>query len=447
MDNMYDIWNIACEYIENNLRNPMVYNTYIETMEPVYCTDDTFVLKASPLVKSLVLKLYDGLVGNALKFANEGTPLQVRYITDDDEYNEIAIAELTRSSSKFTNVRLNPKYTFDTFVVGQNNRLAHAASIAVAQYPGKKYNPLFIYGGAGLGKTHLLQAIAQYILRENRRMNVAFVTSEQFTNDFISAITNKTNIEFRKRYRQVDVLLVDDMQFMANKEGTQEEFFHTFNDLYTAGKQIILTSDKAPKEIKGFEERLLTRFESGLTCDISPPDYETRVAILRRKAEEEQLIMNNDMFDFVAENMGSNIRELEGVLSKIKVLSDLNGGPISVQMLRENLRDILSANKTHISVEVIVQTVARHFGVTYSEILSQKRTMNIANARQVAMYLTRELTELSLPAIGDYFGGRNHSTVIHAYNKIRDEESADVTFKNELNTLTNSIKDETIKEK
>lgn len=442
MDNYYNIWDEALDYMEDEL-SPFVFQTYIDSLEPVYLSEDTLVLKAADLAcKNCVINHYNVLVTKALRYASNGKNYNVKYVLNDDDYKEIMMADMTRNSSSLTNVRLNPRYTFDTFVVGPNNRLAHAASYAVAQSPGKKYNPLFIYGGAGLGKTHLLQAIAQHTLKENRALKVAFVTSEQFTNDLIDAIRNKTNLEFRKRYRQVDVLLVDDIQFIANKVSTQEEFFHTFNDLYTAGKQIILTSDKHPKDIAGFEERLRTRFESGLTCDISPPDYETRFAILLKKVEEEKMEIGNDLLDFVAGNMGSNIRELEGVLSKIKALSDISDEPLTVEVLRENLKDVLTVNNVHISVDTIIQTVARHFGVTYADILSAKRTMNIANARQVAMYLTRELTDLSLPAIGEMFGGRNHSTVLHAVNKVKVEENDDISFKKELSNITNLIKDE-----
>lgn len=440
MNSIYTVWSKAKSYLKDEL-GPLVYQEYIADIVPVFYNGEQIVLRLDEdYKKNLVTNLYMALMINALKFATDGKTLNIKLVVEADNYIPEASASYSEGGVHFT-PKLNPKYTFDTFVVGSNNRLAHAASIAVSQSPGKKYNPLFIYGGVGLGKTHLMHAIAREILDADDNANVAFVTSEKFTNDFIDAIRKETNLQFRRKYRNVDVLLVDDIQFVAGKEGTQEEFFHTFNDLYNAGKQIILTSDKSPKDIPNLEERLKTRFEWGLTCDISPPNFETRVAILRRKAEDDNMEVPDEVIQFLASNLGSNIRELEGVLSKLKVLADVDGGTITTDMVKENLKDIIDISDKRISTEIIIQTVAKHFGVSYGDILSAKRTMNIANARQIAMYLTRSLTDLSLPAIGESFGGRNHSTVIHAVNSVKENEKEDASLHKDLILLEGLIRD------
>ncbi len=441
MESVYTTWNKAKAYIKDEL-SPMLFQEYIADIVPLFYDGDQIVLRLEEdYKKNLINNLYMALLINALKFATDGKTLNVKLVVESDNFiPPEATGEFSESYVRFT-PKLNSKYTFDTFVVGSNNRLAHAASIAVSQSPGKKYNPLFIYGGVGLGKTHLMHAIAHEIQNNNKDCNIAFVTSEKFTNDFIDAIRRENNLRFRKKYRSVDVLLVDDIQFLAGKEGTQEEFFHTFNELYNSEKQIVLTSDKSPKDIPNLEERLKTRFEWGLTCDISPPNFETRVAILRQKAEESNMEVPDDVIQFLATNLGSNIRELEGVLSKLIVLSDMDGGNITIQMIQENMKDIIDITQKRISTEIIIQTVAKHYGVTYGDVLSAKRTMNIANTRQIAMYLTRQLTDLSLPAIGESFGGRNHSTVIHAVNSVKEDKLKDPVLHKELILLEGMIRD------
>jgi len=336
---------------------------------------------------------------------------------------------------------LNPRYTFDSFVVGPSNRFAQAASLAVAEDPAGAYNPLFLYGGVGLGKTHLMQAIAHYVREHHRKLYVVYVSSETFTNDLINAQSRRSMSEFRKKYRSVDLLLIDDIQFVAGKEQTQEEFFHTFNALYEADKQIVISSDRPPKEIPTLEERLRSRFEWGLTTDIQPPDLETRVAILRKKASEEGLMLPNDVLLYIANEIQSNIRELEGALIRVVAFASLHGCDITLDVTIEALKDLLSARKTKtITIEAIQQAVAQHFGIKAEEMKSKKRTRSVAYPRQIAMYLARELTDASLPKIGEEFGGRDHSTVIHAYEKVKSEAEQDARLAHTLRELSEKLK-------
>ena len=319
---------------------------------------------------------------------------------------------------------LNPKYTFDTFVVGSNNNLAHAAALAVAESPGEIYNPLFIYGGVGLGKTHLMHAIAHFILKNNPSAKILYVSSETFTNELIDAIRNKNNItttEFREKYRNNDVLLIDDIQFIIGKESTQEEFFHTFNALHTANKQIIISSDRPPKDIETLEERLRTRFECGLIADVSSPDFETRMAILRKKEELEGYHIDDDIITYIATNIKSNIRELEGAFNRLIALSTLEKRPIDMLLAEEAIKDIISPGESRkVTPELIIEIVAEHFHITPADIYSNKRTANIAYPRQVAMYLCKE-NGTTLKKIGDIMGGRDHTTVMHGVEKIEKE--------------------------
>ena len=335
---------------------------------------------------------------------------------------------------------LNSKYTFETFVVGNSNRFAHAASLAVAESPSKAYNPLFIYGGVGLGKTHLMHAIGHLINENNSNLKVVYVTSEKFINELISAIKDDKNIEFRDKYRTVDVLLIDDVQFIAGKERTQEEFFHTFNSLHESNKQIILSSDRPPKEIKTLEERLRSRFEWGLIADIQPPDYETRIAILRKKADVDKLNVPNEVLIYIATKIKSNIRELEGALLRVVAYTNLTNSNISLELAKEALKDLINIkNSKIITIEYIQETISNYFDLTIDIIKSQRRTQNIAFPRQIAMYLCRKLTDSSLPKIGEKFGGRDHTTVIHAYEKILNKIESDPEFNNLIIELSNKI--------
>ena len=335
---------------------------------------------------------------------------------------------------------LNPKYTFDSFVIGNSNRFAHAASLAVAEAPAKAYNPLFIYGGVGLGKTHLMHAIGHYALQNNPNTKVVYVSSEKFTNELINAIRDDKNDEFRNKYRKVDILLIDDIQFIAGKERTQEEFFHTFNELHGANKQIILSSDRPPKEIPTLEDRLRSRFEWGLIADIQAPDFETRMAILKKKADVEKLNVANEVMVYIATKIKSNIRELEGALIRIVAYSSLTNRPITVELAGEALKDIISNKQNkNVTIDVIQDVVAAYFNLRIEDLKSQRRTRNVAYPRQIAMYLSRKLTDMSLPKIGEEFGGRDHSTVIHAYEKISDSLNTDESLQHTVNDITKKL--------
>ena len=339
---------------------------------------------------------------------------------------------------------LNPRYTFDTFVVGSNNQLAHAASLAVAESPAEVYNPLFIYGGVGLGKTHLMHSVAHYVLNNNPSAKVLYVTSEVFTNELIEAIRNRSDTssiqEFRKKYRNIDILLIDDIQFIIGKESTQEEFFHTFNALHESKKQIIISSDKPPKEFETLEERLRSRFEWGLQVDIQSPDYETRMAILRKKGELEGYTIDDEVLKYIATNVKSNIREIEGALTKVVAVSRLKNIEVNVVLAEEVLKDLISSDvKKSITVESITEIVAEHFNITASDIVSTKKSRNIAHPRQICMYLCRELTEISLKDIGSKLGNRDHSTILHGCNKIADDLKTDSSLQSVIDVLKKKI--------
>ena len=341
------------------------------------------------------------------------------------------------------NANLNPKYTFDTFVVGSNNNLAHAAALAVAESPGEIYNPLFIYGGVGLGKTHLMHSIGHFILKNNPKAKILYVTSEKFTNELIDAIRNKNNVsttEFREKYRTNDVLLIDDIQFIIGKESTQEEFFHTFNALYEAKKQIIISSDRPPREIETLEDRLRSRFEWGLTVDIQQPDYETRMAILRKKEELEGYNIDNEVIKYIASNIKSNIRELEGALTKIVALSKLNNREINIELAEEALKDLISPNAVkEVTPQLILNVVAEHFGINTLDIIGQKRSKELVFPRQIVMYLCGDMTTESLQNIGKALGGRDHTTIIHGTKKIADRLKTDENLQNTVDILKKKI--------
>ena len=345
-------------------------------------------------------------------------------------------------SSEAINMGLKPNYTFETFVVGNNNNLAHAAALAVAETPGHVYNPLFIYGGAGLGKTHLMQAIAHFIMQNNPALKVLYVTSETFTNELIESLKNQkmTNQEFRNKYRNIDVLLIDDIQFIIGKESTQEEFFHTFNTLYDANKQIVISSDKPPKEMETLTERLRTRFEMGLTADIQIPTYETKMAILNKKSESEGYSIPDDVKDYVATHIKSSIRELEGALTKLVAFSNLSHQKLTVEFAEDTLKDLISPeDKREVTPELIIQIVADHFNLTPEDIISQKRNADISKPRQIAMYLCRTMTNTPLEQIGRYFGNRDHTTILHGYKKISKETSNNIETRSLVDTLTKKI--------
>jgi chromosomal replication initiator protein len=332
----------------------------------------------------------------------------------------------------------NPKYTFKNFVVGGSNQFAHAACLAVAESPAKAYNPLFIYGGVGLGKTHLLNSIGNYVA-DRSDLRIAYVTTEQFTNEVINSIRYDKMIELRKRYRNVDMLLIDDIQFLAGKERTQEEFFHTFNSLYEAGKQIVLSSDRFPKEMPSMEERLRSRFEWGLIADLQPPDVETRIAILRKKSEEEGIAINEDVIQLLAANLKSNIREIEGALIRLGAYASLTGQKITVDMAKNILRDLLGGKRKVITIEDIQEVVANRFHVKISDLKSKRRTKTLVYPRQIAMFLSRDLTDASFPEIGKDFGGKDHTTIIHACKQMQKSQETDAALRATIESLKEEI--------
>ncbi|WP_441794749.1 chromosomal replication initiator protein DnaA [Limosilactobacillus reuteri] len=330
---------------------------------------------------------------------------------------------------------LNPHYNFGTFVVGEGNKMAHAAAFAVAESPGSLYNPLFIYGGVGLGKTHLMEAIGNHMLQVNPNSRVKYVTSEDFTNDYINAIRNNTTEQLREEYRNLDLLLIDDIQFLANKEGTQLEFFNTFNALHDRKKQIVMTSDRIPNEIPELQDRLVSRFRWGLTVEITPPDLETRIAILRSKVEEDHIDIGNDTLNYIAGQIDTNIRELEGALTKVQAFANLSGERITPSLASQALKGLHRVAKNEISIATIQKQVADFYNITQGDILGKKRVKQIVMPRQIAMYLSRELTDSSLPKIGNEFGGKDHTTVLHAIDKIETELKKDTDLQNDITKL------------
>ena len=378
----------------------------------------------------------------------ELTGLDCTKIVYTVEQNVVKEADSSSNTdNSFNNIlekaNLNPEYTFENFVVGSNNKFAHAASLAVAESPGEIYNPLFLYGGVGLGKTHLMHSVAHFILVRNPSTKILYTTSEEFTNELIEAIRNGNNTamtKFREKYRNIDVLLIDDIQFIIGKESTQEEFFHTFNALHSAKKQIIISSDKPPKDMEILEDRIRSRFEWGLLADISSPDYETRVAILRKKEEMDGYNLDDSIIEYIAKNIKSNIRELEGSLNKIIAYANLEKREVTMELAETVLKDIISPNdKKIITPEYIINTVAEHYDITPEDIIGTKRNSKVVYPRQIAMYLCRELTDLSLPKIGELFGGRDHTTVIHACEKISEEMRNDQTLQMTINKIKNSL--------
>ena len=458
MNIVQEKWEEIIEHlrIEHDLSN-VSFTTWIRPLKVYDVIDDTVIILVNTnssveyIEKKYLLPLKVCIADIT------GEEYEIRFISEDDNVLEeiqtrsAETAPRKRSRSAAEKAGLNPKYTFDTFVVGGNNNFAHAASLAVAESPGEVYNPLFLYGGVGLGKTHLMHSIAHFILDKNPKKKVLYVTSETFTNELIEALKmgktsgNESAIsKFRDKYRNNDVLLIDDIQFIIGKESTQEEFFHTFNHLHTSGKQIIISSDKPPKDIETLEARLRTRFEWGLIADISAPNYETRMAILQKKIELDQLEKYNipkDVLKYIAENVKTNIRELEGSLNKLIALYKLNHeGEIDIPLAAEALKDIISSdNKREVTPELILDIVADHFGITVADLKSNKRNADIAFPRQIAMFLIRTMTESSLKAVGIILGGKDHSTVKYGIEKIASEEKKDETLNNTINIIRKKI--------
>ena len=422
----------------------ITYETWIKPLEIQSIEGNHIVFKAiSEYHKDFIQSRYSPLILNTLKFiTNKDWSFSVVWNQEETISSNTQVITSEKKSdsdddiSQYANKTLNPKYTFETFVVGNNNRFAHAAALAVGDRPGEAYNPLFLYGGVGLGKTHLMHAIGNRILQNNRKANVLYVTSEKFTNHLINAIKDFKNEAFRNKYRNIDVLLIDDIQFIGGKDRVQEEFFHTFNTLHEEGKQIIISSDKAPKDIPLLEDRLKSRFEWGLLADLSNPDYETRLAILRKKAQDENIIVDDHILSNIANKIDSNIRELEGVFNKIVAIASLNNEPISIELAEKTINEFKQQSEKVISADFIKETVAKYFNVNKDDLASDKRSNDIAFPRQIAMYLCREIANLSFPKIGDEFGKRDHSTVMHAYKKIEKE----IKDKNNTRLIVESVK-------
>lgn len=422
------------------------FNTWLKCLEPLSLEDNRLVLGVpNEFTRGILEARYKNLISNSLKSVTS-KDIDIEFIISSEDNiralnrhaQENAISEKGAQDDSYSQL-LNPKYTFDTFVIGNSNRFAHAASLAVAESPAKAYNPLFIYGGVGLGKTHLMHAIGHYVLDNNPKAKVVYVSSEKFTNELINSIKDDRNVVFRNKYRNIDILLIDDIQFIAGKESTQEEFFHTFNDLYEANKQIVISSDRPPKEIPTLEDRLRSRFEWGLIADIQPPDLETRTAILKKKADQEHLNIPNDVMIYTANRIQSNIRELEGALTRIMAYSSLTNREVTVDLANEALKDIIPNKTRQITVDLIQDVVANYYNLRVEDFKSKRRTRNVAYPRQIAMYLARTMTDLSLPKIGDEFGGRDHTTVIHAYEKISDELTRDEGLKQAVGEIKKKI--------
>lgn len=460
--NFMNIWSQALEILQEEI-SPVGYKTYVEVMVPRLVDENTLCfLSPSNYHIDICKKRYLDLIENTLSFltkksynitfeAKEIIPdsmneeeksisNELNVQTPKEEYSKSDDSQVTKTKQTNENrgdvSRLNPRYTFDNFIIGSNNRFAHAAAVAVSEAPGRKYNPLFIYGGVGLGKTHLMQAIGNAMYKQNPNLKMIYATGELFANELVSAIMTDKNESFRKKYRNIDLLLIDDIQFLAGKEKCQEEFFHTFNTLFESGKQIVLTSEKPPKEIPQLEDRLKTRFEMGLSVDIQAPDYETRLAILRKKAEKERYIINDEILVRIATKVKSNIRELEGVFNKLVAYTSFTNNKLTNDVVDNTIESILVKNTKVLTSKLIMQVVCKFFNIKVSDIVSDKRSNNVAYPRQIAMYLCREVANMSFPSIGKDFGGRDHSTVLHAYSKIKDEYET----KSETKDLIEDIK-------
>jgi len=435
-----EIWEKTLELIKVELTE-VSFNTWLKAIHPISLRDNLIYFSVpDDFTKGILEARYVTLIKNALKQVTNKY-YDIKFVTPtEDNYSSFTKESYDKNQQEETvNLSLNPKYTFDTFVIGNSNRLAHAASVAVAESPAKAYNPLFIYGGVGLGKTHLMHAIGHYILKQNKKCKVVYISSETFTNELINSIRDDRNNEFRNKYRNVDVLLIDDIQFIAGKESTQEEFFHTFNALYEANKQIIISSDRPPKEIRTLEDRLRSRFEQGLIADIQPPDLETRVAILKKKAKSENLSISDNVMLLIAKKIQSNIRELEGALIRIVAYSSLTNGEINEELATEALKDIISSSKPKlVTPSIIKDVVGQYYNIKPEEFNAKKRNKSIVLPRQIAMYLCREMTDLSLPRIGEEFG-RDHTTIIHAYEKISSEMNIDSQLKAVIEEIKNKI--------
>jgi len=444
LESIDDLWGKTLAVIEKKISKPS-FETWLKSTKALSLQGKTLIVEApNEFARDWLEGNYSQILAKIIHELT-GAEMELKFVipdahTEDQETASTAINRKKAQQTENYQTMLNPKYTFDTFVIGSGNRFAHAASLAVAEAPAKAYNPLFIYGGVGLGKTHLMHAIGHYILEHNPSAKVVYISSEKFTNEFINAIRDNRADDFRNKYRNVDILLIDDIQFLAGKESTQEEFFHTFNTLHEESKQIVISSDRPPKEIPTLEDRLRSRFEWGLITDITPPDLETRIAILRKKAKAEGLDIPNEVMIYIANQIDSNIRELEGALIRVVAYSSLENKDITAELAAEALKDIIPASKPNVlTIQDIQKAVGEYFGLKLEDFKAKKRTKSVAFPRQIAMYLARELTDFSLPKIGEEFGGRDHTTVIHAHEKISKLIQEDPLFLKQLEEIKNKL--------
>ncbi|MDY7224582.1 chromosomal replication initiator protein DnaA [Halalkalibacterium halodurans] len=448
MENIHDLWERALKSMEKKVSKPS-FETWLKQTKANSIDDSTIIITApNEFARDWLEKHYDELISETIDDLT-GVRLYPKFVIPTSQLDEPFVEQELKKPMKqppaqngeMPNNMLNDKYTFDTFVIGSGNRFAHAASLAVAEAPAKAYNPLFIYGGVGLGKTHLMHAIGHYVMDHNPNAKVVYLSSEKFTNEFINAIRDNKAVNFRNKYRNVDVLLIDDIQFLAGKEQTQEEFFHTFNALHEDNKQIVISSDRPPKEIPTLEDRLRSRFEWGLITDITPPDLETRIAILRKKAKAENLDIPNEVMLYIANQIDTNIRELEGALIRVVAYSSLINQDMNADLAAEALKDIIPNAKPRVlTITDIQKTVGEYFHVKLEDFKAKKRTKSVAFPRQIAMYLSRELTDASLPKIGSEFGGRDHTTVIHAHEKISKLLSTDQELQDKIQEISDKLR-------
>ncbi len=433
------IWQNVLSYIRNNITE-VEYHTWFERIRPLGIQGGVLELGVpTSFAGEWIKKHYADLIQEALLHLGATSPRFELKVVPGTPVQEDIFSVSTQSQARENRHKLNPKYTFENFVVGANNNMAHAAALAVAESPGRAYNPLFIYGGVGLGKTHLMHAVGHYVAQRFPHLKIEYVSTETFTNELINAIREDKMSEFRERYRSVDLLLVDDIQFIAGKERTQEEFFHTFNALYEAHKQIILSSDRPPKDILTLESRLRSRFEWGLITDIQPPELETRIAILKMNAEYRGISIPEEVLEYIARQITSNIRELEGALMRLIAYASLNGVEITKQVAARALSDVFTPKEAEYKAEDILRVVAEHYGVRPEELRGRGRSKEVVLPRQVAMYLIRELTGASLPEIGQFFQGRDHTTVLYAIQKVQELREQDPAMRQLLRELQEQL--------
>lgn len=436
MEELQTIWKEVLKQLAEEV-SEVSYNSWIKSIKAEAMNEDKVILKvSSSLNQNMIMTKYFSLIESCLESVTS-RKLDIEVFVEE-EAKVKAVSDPLQAENA-----LNPKYTFSTFVVGNNNQMAYFASLAVAERPAKTYNPLFLYGGSGLGKTHMMQAIGNYYTENYPDKKVLYTTSEKFTYELVTAIREKTNQAFRNKYRNVDLLLIDDIQFFANKEMAQEEFFHTFNALYELDKQIVLTSDRLPSEIPQLAERLRTRFNSGLIADVQPPDYETRMAILKNKIQGEYLAVDDEIVEFIADSITSNVRDLEGAVKRILLYAGIKRtSEISMELAKEALRDILTTQPGRvINIKLVIEEVEKYFRLSKGSLVSKKRSKDVAVPRQIAMYICREiLDDPSFPKIGEEFGGRDHSTAMHNVNKIREEMQGDPELEKVVNEIISNIK-------